>query len=123
MPGPLTATEKAQIKDHGNWGTGTTPAAYVEVYVNPTLDELVDEAQLAVVRGHLTECNSLYTQLKASTEDYSLTEAKGIKFANDTENRLYSMYQFWRDKLYLNLDLKINTTPPRPTNRRNRPIV
>ena len=120
MPGPLTATEKAQNKDHGNWGTGTTPAAYVEVYVNPALDALVDEAQLAVVRGHLAECEALYTQLKSAKEDFSLTEAKGIKFANDTENRLYGMYTFWRDKLYSTLDLKTNTLS---TRRRNRQIL
>lgn len=120
MPGPLTADEKAQIKDHGKWGTGDVPAAYVQVYVDPTLDRLTDEAHLTIVRGHLAECNSLLEQMKTLSDDFDLDEAAGIKFAKDTENRVYGLYLFWRGKLYASLDLEINSS--RKPRRRNRAI-
>lgn len=119
MPGPLTETEMAQIKDHGNWGGGEVPAAYVQVYVDPTLQHLANEAHLAVIREHLAELNSIYAQLKAAKEDFGLDEAKGIKFSRANEGRLWGMYKFWREKLYQQLDLNINTEP-RGSGRRRR---
>lgn len=122
MPGPLTSTEKAQIKDHLRWSSGETPAAYVTLYVDPTLDALANEAHLVVVRGHLETLNGLYTQLKALPEGFDIDEAKGIKFAKDAEARTLDMYKFWRDQLATSLDLNINTQSRGGTKRRNRPI-
>ena len=119
MAGPLTDTEKAQIKDHGNWGGGDVPAAYVQVYVDPTLTGLSDEAVLAIVRGHLTRCNTVYTQLESAQENFGLDQAGSIKFNPDEEARLWAMYRLWRTKLYDALYLKVNASG---SSRRNRAI-
>jgi len=123
MPGSLTDTEKAQIKDHLRWSSGETPPAYVTLYVNPTLDAISEDAHLAMVREHLDTLNNLRTQLKALPEGFDIDEAKGIKFAKDSEARTMDMYRFWREQLATSLDLNINTQSRGGTKRRNRAII
>jgi hypothetical protein len=121
MPGPLTATEKAQIIDHGSWSNGLFQNDYTVIYVQPVLDGITDEASLAVIRGHLTRLNGIYEKL----EDLSkipLKEVKGIVFDGSAEGRLWALYSDWRKKLYDALDLQANTKTAR---RRSggRPII
>lgn len=118
----LTATEMAEIRDHLKWSNVKPAPAYVELYVNPTLEALSDPAHLAVVRGHLETLNGLYAQLKVLSEGFDIDELKGIKFSKDAEARTWGMYCFWRDQLAQSLSLKVNTASASGGSNRNRGI-
>jgi len=99
----------------------TKPDKYVEVYVIPAMQQLQDEARLTIVRAHLTRLNNIYAQLDASIEDFSLREVKGIKFANDTEERLWGMYNDFVAKMQAALSIKAN--PQWQKHNASRPII
>lgn len=107
MPG-LTETEQAQIIDILGWSNQQYPEDYVTVRVIPTLQQLTNEASLAIVRGHLEKVNTIQEQLIAVVPNFSLDDVKGIKFSSNVERRLWGQFRAWMIKLAGALSLKYN---------------
>lgn len=119
--GPLTDDEKARIRDHLGFENTTTHSNYVFVYVNPYLDQLVDESKLKVVRHHLARCDEIYAKIKGSLTKVELDEVKGIKFNKNSELRLWRLHRTWARKLMIALDLQRMNHPLKSNG--NVPIV
>lgn len=107
MPG-LTDTEQAQIIDILGWSNIRYPEDYVTVSVIPTLQDLQDDASLAIVRGHLETLNSIKASLVEALGNFELDEVKGIKFSSVVERRLWGQYRAWQSVLAGSLSLKCN---------------
>lgn len=104
----LTLTEAAEIRDHLRWDNASVQSHYVQTVLNPRLQEDFPAEHLVMVRKHLAACNAHYEQLAGLSQDFGLTEVKGVKFSEKAEARTGGMYAFFQEKLAISLNLKIN---------------